>query len=178
MDLDPNVLPRLRWRWKVENVLRGGDVTRKEGDDYPARLYILFDPDPSRLSFPRRLAYEAARLLYGDLPTHALVYLWASRAEPGRIYDNPYADDAKMIIVESGPDRAGEWIDEERSIVDDYQRAFGEEPVAIRGIAVMTDTDNTREAAVAYYDEIRFLPAADPAPERAPDSDPETSPQG
>ena len=157
IDVDPKTHPHVRWRWKVENVLRAGDVTRKEGDDYAARLYILFEPDPSRLGFGRRLLYRAARVVYGELPTHSLTYIWASRARRGKIYDNPYTDQVKMLVVESGAERVGEWIEEERSVVDDYRRAFNEDPPNIRGVGIMTDTDNTGEAAVAYYGEIRFL---------------------
>jgi hypothetical protein len=158
LDVDPTVHPRLGWRWKVENVLEKGDVTRKEGDDYPARIYILFEPDPSKLSFARRLAYRAAGLLYGELPTHTLTYIWASHARQGELYDNPYTDRVKMIVLQSGPERVGQWVEEERSIAEDYRRAFGEDPPAIRGIGIMTDTDNTGESAIAYYGGIRFLP--------------------
>jgi hypothetical protein len=174
--VDPQELPRIRWRWRVENVLRGGDVTRKEGDDYAARLYILFESQPWRLPFARRLAYRAAQLLYGELPTQSLVYIWASHADRGRIYDNPYADVLKMVVVESGPELVGQWVEEERSIVEDYRRAFGQDPPAIRGIAVMMDTDNTREEAVAYFSDIRLLPPADSTKERAPEAS--ASPQG
>lgn len=159
IDVDPTTHPSLRWRWRVENVLQKGDVTRKEGDDYPARIYILFEPDPSKLSFSRRLAYKAASLVYGELPTHTLSYIWASRARRGEIYDNPYTSRVKMVVVESGPERVGQWVEEERSIAEDYRRAFGEDPPAIRGIGIMTDTDNTGESAIAYYGEIRFMPA-------------------
>ena len=38
----------------------------------------------------------------------------------------------------------------------DYQKAFGDEPPPISGVAVMTDTDNTQESAVAYYGDITF----------------------
>jgi hypothetical protein len=161
IDVDPKTHPRIRWRWKVENVLEGGDVTRKEGDDYPARLYLLFEPDPSSLGFRRRLLYQAARLVYGALPTQSLTYIWASHARRGEVYANPYVDQVKMIVLQSGTERVGEWIEEERSIVNDYRRAFEDDPPRIRGVGIMTDTDNTGEAAVAYYGQIQFLPLAE-----------------
>lgn len=46
LDLDPRVYRILSWRWKVENVLARTDARRKEGDDYPARVYVAFHYDP------------------------------------------------------------------------------------------------------------------------------------
>ncbi len=62
-----------------------------------------------------------------------------------------------MVVVESGPSQIGLWIDESRNIYDDYKRAFGEEPPMINGIAIMSDTDNTKERAIAYYGDIVFM---------------------
>src|SRR5688572_23581169 len=42
LDVDPRAYPRLTWRWKVANVLEKGDARKKEGDDYPARIYVAF----------------------------------------------------------------------------------------------------------------------------------------
>ncbi len=61
-----------------------------------------------------------------------------------------------MIVVESGPQKVGMWVVEERNIYEDYKRAFGEEPPTINGVAIMTDTDNTKEQATAYYGDIVF----------------------
>jgi hypothetical protein len=63
-----------------------------------------------------------------------------------------------MVAVESGDGNAGRWVDEERNLVEDYRRAFGENPPMVGAVAIMTDTDNTGEHAVAWYGAIRFLP--------------------
>jgi len=49
--VNPKEYPIVQWRWKVTNILKKGDVHRKEGDDYPARIYITFEYDPSKLNF-------------------------------------------------------------------------------------------------------------------------------
>ena len=110
----------VRWRWKVENLLDGADVATKAGDDYPARFYVLFEPDPSRLGLGQRLLWNAMRLVYGEAPTHGLVYLFASHAEPGQIYDNPYAPTLKMIVAQSGPENVGRWITEHKGDEDGH----------------------------------------------------------
>jgi hypothetical protein len=158
--VDLHRYPILRWRWKVENVLEAADVRSKSGDDYPARIYITFEYDPDSVGLWEKARYLAARQIFGDLPIGAITYIWASHAEIGSIVDNAFAGGfVKMIVVESGPNRAGEWRDETRNVYEDFKRAFGDEPPPVDGLAIMTDTDNTGESAVAYYGDISFLPA-------------------
>jgi hypothetical protein len=61
-----------------------------------------------------------------------------------------------MIVVESGGSMLNQWVSEERNIYEDYKKAFGDEPPAISGVAIMTDADNTGESAIAYYGDIVF----------------------
>jgi hypothetical protein len=61
-----------------------------------------------------------------------------------------------MVVVRSGPQSVGTWVEEERNVYDDYKQAFGEEPPMIKGVAIMTDTDDTKESATAYYGDIVF----------------------
>lgn len=154
--INPKEFPIVRWRWKTENLLKTSDVSRKDGDDYPARLYITFEYDPDKVGFTKKAKYKAGRLIFGDIPIAALNYIWEAKAPVGLIVDNAYTDFAKMIVVETGPQRVGMWVEEERNIYDDYKRAFGEEPPMINGVAIMTDTDNTKESAIAYYGDIVF----------------------
>ena len=157
--IDPHEYPIVRWRWKVENLLQKGNVNRKDGDDYPARLYITFAYEPAKVSFGRKLKYQAGRVLFGDIPIGALNYIWDGKSPVGTVVDNAFTDFAKMIVVESGPQRIGTWVEEERNVYEDYRLAFGEEPPAISGVAIMSDTDNTKERAVAYYGDIVFVRA-------------------
>ena len=160
LDLDPKIYRVLTWRWKVENVLERADARTKEGDDYPARIYVAFRYDPEGATLWERTRYGAIRLLYGrDPPKGALNYVWDNRLAPGTTLDNAYTDRAKMIVVQSGTAQVGRWLTETRDVYEDWRRLFGGEPPRIAGIAVMTDTDNTGERAVAYYDAITLRPA-------------------
>lgn len=162
--IDPRAYPILRWRWRVGNVLEKGDVRRKAGDDYPARLYVTFAYEPDRVSLGKKLKYLAGQALFGAIPIAALNYIWDGKSPVGTLVDNAFTDFAKMIVVESGSTKVGAWVEEEHNVYEDYRLAFGEDPPAINGIAIMTDTDNTQERAVAYYGDIVFLQAAKPAP--------------
>jgi hypothetical protein len=154
--IDPKEFPIVRWRWKINNVLQRSDVALKEGDDFPARLYITFEYDPDKVSFGKKLKFKAGQALFGDIPIAALNYIWETKTPVGTIVENAYTDFAKMVVVESGTQNVGIWIDEERNIYEDYKKAFGEEPPMINGVAIMSDTDNTKEHATAYYGDIVF----------------------
>ena len=156
-DLDPNRFPVLTWRWKADNVLPKGDMRRKGGDDYPARVYVTFDYDPGDLSFGDKIKYRALRALgYDDIPLRALSYVWANKPGETGIVPNAFTDWVYMVPVESGAANLGTWQTERRDVVADYRAAFGEEPPAISGIAIMTDADNTGGAATAYFGDIRL----------------------
>ena len=155
--INPLEYPVVRWKWKIQNVLKKGDVSRKEGDDYPARLYITFEYDPGKLGLLEKSKYEMIRLIYGQYPPHAAInYIWESRSPVGTMVPNPYTNRTMMFVVESGGEKLNKWIDEERNVYEDYRRAFGGEPPMISGVAIMTDTDNTGEKATAYFGDIRF----------------------
>jgi len=159
--IDPKEYPIVQWRWKVENILKKGNVREKEGDDYPARLYITFEYDSSKVSFFEKAKFEMIRLLYGQYPPIAAInYIWESTAPLGTIVPNPYTDRVTMIVVESGPTKLKQWVDEERNLYEDFKKLFGKDPPMISGVAIMTDTDNTGERAIAYYGDILFKKGA------------------
>jgi len=154
--IDPKEYPIVRWRWKVENLLKAADIATKEGDDYPARLYVTFEYDPDKVSFGKKVKYKAGKLIFGDIPIAAINYIWDAKSPQGLFVDNAYTDFAKMVVVRSGSQGVGAWMEEERNIYEDYQKAFGGEPPLINGVAIMSDTDNTKESAVAYFGDIVF----------------------
>ncbi|MCP9464723.1 MAG: DUF3047 domain-containing protein [Nitrospira sp.] len=155
--INPKEFPILRWSWKVENLIQKSDVTRKEGDDYPARLYITFEYDPGKVSVGKKLKFLAGRALFGDIPIAAINYIWETKTQVGTVLANAYTDFVKMIVVQSGPQNVGRWIEESRNLYEDYKNAFGEEPPMINGVAIMSDTDNTGERVTAYYGDITFV---------------------
>jgi hypothetical protein len=149
--------PWISWRWKIAHVLQKGDVATREGDDYAARIYVAFEYTPAGRSWGQRMRYHAARLAAGArLPGSVINYIWANKAPVGTIVANPFADQAKMIVIRSGNASAGRWVAEKRNLVRDYQASFGQNPPPVMGIAIMTDTDNTGESTTAWYGDIRL----------------------
>jgi hypothetical protein len=148
----------VRWKWKVDNVYSKGEVEKKSGDDYPLRVYIMFQYDPEKASFGEKILYGLARTVYGDYPPHSsLNYIWANRPHKQAIFSSPYTDRSKLIILRSGEAEIGTWIVEEVNILDDYKKAFGTLPPERASIAIMNDSDNTGESSVSYLDFIQVL---------------------
>ena len=145
--------PKLKWRWKISNVYLKGNAEEKSGDDYPIRLYVIFKYDPDKASFTQKIRYGIAKTIYGAYPPQSsLTYIWESKTHNKCIITNPFAEEAKMIILEAGGDNVGKWLQEEVNIVKDYRKAFGNKPPAIASLAIMNDSDNTGEKSVSYVD--------------------------
>lgn len=149
----------LRWRWKVDRLPQGADVSKQPVDDAPARIYVTFQHDPARLAPVERIVYETARALYGEAPPHAsLMYVWDGAGTTGRTFWNPYTRRVRTIVVEGGRAGLGQWLDYERDVVADYRAAFGEDPPPISGVAIMTDADNTGDRASAWFGDVSLAP--------------------
>lgn len=145
----------LSWRWKVGGVLGKGDETRKDGDDYAARIYVTFEYEPEKTSSFDKFKFKLLDAFYGiKAPGNAVNYIWANKLKKGEAIKNPFTDRVVMVAVESGAELTGQWLNEERNIYEDYRKFFKDTPPRITGVVIMTDTDNTNESAVGYYDDI------------------------
>ena len=147
--------PKVKWRWKVNNVYAKADVRTKEGDDYPLRVYIMFEFDPKKADVMDVITFGIAKSLYGQYPPHSsLSYVWASKDDPETFVVSPYTDKAMMVLLEKGAAKGGAWVDEEIDILSDYRKAFRKEPPVQARIAIMNDSDNTGESAVSWMEYI------------------------
>lgn len=156
--VDIRQYPLLRWRWKIAAPLKTADMTQKSGDDYAARIYVMFDYPIEKLPFGTRTKLKLAETFYGQkIPTAALNYIWDNNHPVGTIQPNPYTDRARMIVLRSGATQAGQWVTETRNLAQDFRAAFGEDAPDVVAVALATDTDNTGESAVAWYGDIEFL---------------------
>ncbi|MEO7129329.1 MAG: DUF3047 domain-containing protein [Rhodoferax sp.] len=155
----PADLGRVQFSWKVPQLVIQADLTRRQGDDSPARLILVFEGDRARFSARDTMMSELLRALTGEeLPYATLMYVWSNQPGTGSVIVSPRTDRIRKLVVESGPDRLGRWVDHERDVRADFEQAFGEAPGALVGIGIMTDTDNTRSTARAWYGPVRFLP--------------------
>lgn len=158
MAIDAQQIRRLRYSWQVASLISGADLTARDKEDSPVRVVLAFDGDHSQLSLKNQSMFDLAQLLTGERPPYAtLMYVWENRARPESVIINPRTDRIRKIVAESGSARVGQWLSYERDVVADFRRAFGEEPGRLIGVAVMTDSDNTRSDIDAWYGDVALL---------------------
>ena len=147
--------PKMRWRWKISNVYEKGDGRTKASDDYPIRIYVLFEHDPQKADAFDKVKYGLAKAIYGEYPPHSAInYVWSSIVWDLPFIDSPRTDKVKIVALESGAKKAGTWQEEQVDILQDYRRMFGTEPPARAGLGIMCDSDNTGEHEVSF---MRFI---------------------
>ena len=160
--IDLGATPILCWRWRIEAPVATADMTRRDGDDYAARVYVAFDMPDSALSLGTRLKLALARRIFGSaVPDAALNYVWDNRHPVGTWQKSTYTDRAQLIVQESGNSAARKWVAERVDVARDFARAFGGKPGLPIEVAVATDTDNTRTRAHAAFADLRFVRRSD-----------------
>lgn len=141
--IDLAATPIVEWSWGVEGIFDGAaEEQRRDGDDYAARLYVV------------------SGSFLNPLELKAINYVWASRMPAGADWPSAYAPQSRVVAVRSGrPDGAMPWKTERRDIRADFRRYHGVDIDALDAIAIMTDCDDRRAMAAAWYGPLRFLPA-------------------
>ena len=153
----PEKLGRLRFEWQVENLMAEADMAERERGDSPVRLILAFDGDRSRLSAKNAMLSDLSEALTGEpLPYATLMYVWSNHRAVDTVIVNPRTDRVRKMVVESGPGHLMQWRRYERDVRADFEKAFGQAPGALVGVAIMTDSDNTRGNVRAWYGDIRF----------------------
>lgn len=139
VDFDPDKFEWLSWSWRVDQLVEGEALDRKQGSDAAARVYVYFETPG--LPWQKR----------------SIDYVWSATLPVGTILPSAFAASSKMIVVESGTSALGQWRRVERNLEEDYRRCFGKyDPPKAIGLGLMTDTDNTHSAAIAYFDDLRI----------------------
>jgi hypothetical protein len=157
-NLDPLKHSELSWRWKVESLLKGADNTLARAEDSPVRMIVTFAGDMSKLDFGERMFFSKIKAVTGEeMPYATMMYIWENKQPVGSVIPNNHTERIKMVVAGSGADGVGAWQIVTRNIVDDYKRAFGEDPGPITAIGIMTDTDNTGEQTQAWYGDIKLF---------------------
>lgn len=153
----PDKLGRLQFEWQVENLMPDADLADRDRGDSPARLILAFEGDRTRFSAKNAMLSDLTEALTGEpLPYATLMYVWSNRHPVESVIVNSRTDRVRKLVVESGPAHVKQWRHYQRDLRADFIKAFGEPPGALVGIAIMTDSDNTRSQVRAWYGDIRL----------------------
>jgi len=148
----------LQWEWKALGALPEADNTQGLHDDAPLRILVAFDGNKSKLPLKEKMNFEMASLISGqEMPYATLMYIWSGKSPVDTVITNAHTSRVKMIVVDSGWDNLGQWHKHQRDLTADYKRAYGELPGEVIGIALLTDTDNTKSETRAFYGDIELV---------------------
>ena len=135
IDLKPAAAMSIRWRWKISACPTNGSEDNMATFDHTGRIFVAFD---TFLGTPRTINY-----------------VWANTLKTNAVFDHPNSARSKFIVIESGNQKAGQWLPEERDLKKDWQTLFKEEKVPkIVGVGVFTDSDGTRTSVTGWYEDI------------------------
>jgi hypothetical protein len=111
-----------------------GSEAKKKTNDSAAGVYVCFKG-------------------FTPLP-YCIKYVWSSSVPVGTVLDSPHRAATKIVVLRSGAGGLGAWTDEKRNVYEDYLKVFHKKTVKNPvGIAVLTDSDDTRSRAAADYDD-------------------------
>lgn len=158
----PDAALRLRWRWRLDQPLAGADLRRRETDDSPLKVCALFDMPLDQLGLIERNVLRLARSVSGEnLPSATLCYVWDATLAPGTLLSNAYSARVRMIVVDSGAQRLGQWTAHARDLAADFRLAFGHESAAVpplEAVLVGADADNTGSYSLGYVEGVTLSP--------------------
>ena len=136
--IDLSKTPFINISWKVEKDLSGIIENSKKGHDYAARVFVIKKTGSTALS------------------NRAINYVFSSNNEVGKNWPSPYTKKSIDYVLSSTKNNLGIWVTVKANVQEDFMRLHGIEVSDISGIAIMTDTDNSKLKAISYYQDIYF----------------------
>ena len=148
--------PVMEWRWRLPRNSAGAASAKSP----PMRISLGFHGDATKLDFEDRAKLRMARAMtVHGLPYASLLYVWRTDLPVGTVYSHPQTERVRFVVAESGEQRVDRWVSLRRNVLEDYRRAFGEEPGDLVAVGVMTDYGDDGSPRRAQYGDITFQPA-------------------
>jgi hypothetical protein len=159
LEVEGEALGTLRFSWFVDALNPQSDLADGQHDDAVTRVMLQFGGDRSTFSARDNMLSDLLQALTGEpLPYATLIYVWDHRYPVGTIIAHRRTPRIKTMVVESGTQRLGRWVDFERDVSADYLQAFGTPPQGLTGVALMTDSNNTQQPTRAWYGPLAWRP--------------------
>ncbi len=133
-----NSTPILNITWKIEEGLTGIKENSKKGHDFAARVFVIKKTGATPLS------------------NRAINYVFSSNNEVGTNFPSPYTKKSIDNVLASTKNNLNEWITVKANVKEDFKRLHNLDVVEIDGLAIMSDTDNSKRKSIAYYQNIYF----------------------
>ena len=130
--------PFINITWKVEKDLSGIKENTKKGHDYAARVFVIKKTGATLLS------------------NRAINYVFSSNNDVGTNFPSPYTKKSIDNVLASTKNDLNEWITVKSNVKDDFKKFHDLDVNELDGLAIMSDTDNSKMKAIAYYQNIYF----------------------
>jgi hypothetical protein len=130
--------PFINITWKVEKDLSGIVENSKKGHDYAARVFVIKKTGSTPLS------------------NRAINYVFSSNNNVGENWPSPYTKKSIDYVLSSTKDNLNTWVTVKANVKKDFKRLLGIDISDTSGVAIMTDTDNSKLKAISYYQNIYF----------------------
>ncbi len=138
MLINLNETPFIYITWKIEKNLLGIDEKSKKGHDYAARVFVIKKTGATALS------------------NRAINYVFSSNNDIGEYWRSPFTKKSIDYVLSSTKDHDNEWVTAKANVKEDFKKLHDLEVDEINGVAIMTDTDNSKLKAISYYQNIYF----------------------
>ena len=136
--IDLNETPFINITWKIEKDLPGIKENTKKGHDFAARVFAVKKTGATPLS------------------NRAINYVFSSNSEIGFNSPSPYTKKSIDNVLATTKDNLNKWITVKANVKEDFKRFHDLDVNELDGLAIMSDTDNSKMKAVAYYQNIYF----------------------
>ena len=137
--IDLNKTPFINITWKIEKDLPGIKENTKKGHDFAARVFAVKKTGATPLS------------------NRAINYVFSSNEIKQSSWTSPYTKQSVDYVLSSlKDDKQNKWISVKTNVKEDFQTIHKLNVNKIDGIAIMTDTDNSKQEAIGYYKDIYF----------------------
>ena len=136
--IDLNKTPFINITWKIEQDLKGIKENTKKGHDFAARVFAVKKTGATPLS------------------NRAINYVFSSNNDVGLNWPSPYTKKSVDNILSSTKNSLGEWVTVKSNVKEDFKKFHDLDVNELDGLAIMSDTDNSKMKSIAYYQNIYF----------------------
>ena len=138
VEIDLSKTPYINITWKIEKDLPGIIENSKNGHDFAARVFVI-----------KKIGVTA-------LSNRAISYVFSSNNEVNDHWPSPYTKKSIDYVLSTTKENLNTWVTVKANVKEDFMNLHGLGVKNLSGVAIMTDTDNTKLKAISYYQNIYF----------------------
>ena len=136
--IDLNSTPFINITWKIEKDLKGINEKSKKGHDFAARVFVIKKTGATALS------------------NRAINYVFSSNENIGDNWPSPYTKKSIDNVLSTTNENFNEWVTVKANVKEDFKKFHDLEVDELDGVAIMADTDNSKNKSISYYQSIYF----------------------